>query len=44
METLGTGEEKTEKRREIKENISYICICIKLQLSVSKVLSSSYFS
>ena len=42
-EDTHVGEEKT-KKREGNGKINYICIFIILQLSISKVLSSSYFS
>lgn len=44
MKMLSTGEEQTKKGRERNGKIKYICIFIILQLSVPKVLSSSYFS
>ena len=44
MKMLSTGYEKTKKGRERNGKIKYICIFIILQLSVPKVLSSSYFS
>lgn len=40
-QNISTGENK-QRGKEENGNISYICIFINLQLSVSKVLSSGY--